>query len=93
MDIEQYDQHEPDKYLRGLWQKQTDLKMLKAFRNYFSIVASPPVSFDNFTTLINEYRRKPPFNFSNPVDNLGGVVQVANKFFFKKQILIFNPCL
>lgn len=75
MDIEQYDQHEPDKYLRGLWQKQTDLKMLKAFRNYFSIVASPPVSFDNFTTLINEYRRKPPFNFSNPVDNLGGVVQ------------------
>ncbi|XP_043474610.1 guanylate cyclase 32E isoform X1 [Leptopilina heterotoma] len=77
VDIEQYDQHEPDKYLRGLWQKQTDLKMLKAFRNYFSIVASPPVSFDNFTTLINEYRRKPPFNFSNPVDNLGGVVQIV----------------
>lgn len=84
VDIEQYEEQEPDKYLRGLWQKHTDSKVLKTFRNYFSIVASPPVSFENFTALINEYRKKPPFNFSNPIDNLGGVVQVT------KQELIFR---
>ena len=79
MDIEQYDEKEPDKYLRGLWQKHTDSKMLKVFRSYFSVVASAPINYDNFTTLINEYRKKPPFNFSNPIDNLGGVVQVTKQ--------------
>ncbi|KAK0087232.1 hypothetical protein PV325_001474 [Microctonus aethiopoides] len=77
VDIEQYDAQQPDKYLRGLWQKQTDTSILRAYKSYFSIVASAPVNFDNFTRLIHEYRQKPPFNFSNPLAHVGGVVQIV----------------
>ncbi|XP_014300035.1 guanylate cyclase 32E [Microplitis demolitor] len=77
VDTEQYDEKQPDKYLRGLWQKQTDLSLLRAYKSYFSIVASAPVNFDNFTRLIHQYRQKPPFKFSNPLANVGGIVQIV----------------
>ncbi|XP_071581869.1 receptor-type guanylate cyclase Gyc76C-like [Temnothorax nylanderi] len=77
VDIEQYDEKRPSKYLRGLWQKKTDLSVVNAYRNYFSIVASAPINFTNFTQLVNEYRQKPPFNFTNPLANVGGIVQVT----------------
>ncbi|XP_025074947.1 guanylate cyclase 32E [Pogonomyrmex barbatus] len=77
VDIEQYDEKRPDKYLRGLWQKETDLSIVNAYRSYFSIVASAPINIMNFTKLINEYRQKPPFNFTNPLANIGGVVQIV----------------
>lgn len=96
MDIEQYDESQPDKYLRGLWQKETDFSVLKAYRSYFSIVASAPMGFDNFTRLINDYRQKPPFNYRNPLANVGGVVQVTKNIvkinksnFEKNQKLMF----
>lgn len=77
VDIEQYDEELPDKYLRGLLQQQTDLSVMNAYRSYFSIVASASINFKNFTRLINEYRQKAPFNFTNPLANIGGVVQVT----------------
>ncbi|XP_066598424.1 guanylate cyclase 32E [Prorops nasuta] len=77
VDLEQYDEKQPDKYLRGLWQEQTDLSLLKAYRSYFSIVASAPINFENFTELINDYRQRPPFNFPNPLANVGGFVQIV----------------
>ncbi|XP_067205075.1 guanylate cyclase 32E [Linepithema humile] len=77
VDIEQYDEERPDKYLRGLWQKETNLTIVKAYRSYFSIVASTPINFMNFTRLVNEYRQKPPFNFTNPLAHVGGIVQAV----------------
>ncbi|XP_011686974.1 PREDICTED: guanylate cyclase 32E isoform X2 [Wasmannia auropunctata] len=77
VDIEQYDEKHPNKYLRGLWQKETDLSIVNAYRSYFSIVASTPINFMNFTRLVNEYRQKPPFNFTNPLANIGGIVQIV----------------
>ncbi|XP_011254353.1 guanylate cyclase 32E [Camponotus floridanus] len=77
VDIEQYDEKRPDKYLRGLWQKEMDLSIVNAYRSYFSIVASAPINFMNFTRLVNKYRQKPPFNFTNPLAKVGGVVQIV----------------
>ncbi|XP_020284969.1 guanylate cyclase 32E isoform X2 [Pseudomyrmex gracilis] len=77
VDIEQYDENHPDKYLRGLWQEKIDLSVVNAYRSYFSIVASAPINFMNFTRLVNEYRQKPPFNFTNPLATIGGVVQIV----------------
>lgn len=79
VDIEQYDEKRPNKYLRGLWQKKTDLSIVNAYRSYFSIVASAPINLMNFTRLVNEYRQKPPFNFTNPLANVGGIVQVTTR--------------
>lgn len=79
VDIEQYDEKRAHKYLRGLWQKETDLSIVNAYRSYFSIVASAPINFMNFTRNVNEYRQKPPFNFTNPLANVGGIVQVTTR--------------
>ncbi|XP_012148117.1 guanylate cyclase 32E isoform X1 [Megachile rotundata] len=77
VDIEQYDEKRPDKYFRGLWQKKTNSSILRAYRSYFSVVASAPIYSRNFTRQVNEYRQKPPFNFSNPLANVGGIVQIV----------------
>ncbi|XP_015431472.1 PREDICTED: guanylate cyclase 32E [Dufourea novaeangliae] len=77
VDIEQYDEKRPDKYFRGLWQKRTNSSILKAYRSYFSVVASPPIYSRNFTRLVNGYRQRPPFNFTNPLANVGGIVQIV----------------
>lgn len=99
VDIEQYDQERPDKYLRGLWQKETNLSIVKAYRSYFSIVASTPINFINFTRLVNEYRQKPPFNFANPLAHVGGIVQVTTRddenyerIFYSLRILHTHVC-
>lgn len=77
VDIEQYDEKRPDKYFRGLWQKKTNSSILKAYRSYFSVVASTPIYSKNFTRMVNEYRQRPPFNFTNPLANIGGIIQVT----------------
>lgn len=77
VDIEQYDEKRPDKYFRGLWQRKTNSSILKAYRSYFSVVASAPIYSTNFTRMVNSYRQKPPFNFSNPLANMGGIIQVT----------------
>lgn len=77
VDIEQYDEKRPDKYFRGLWQRKTNSSILKAYRSYFSVVASAPIYSGNFTRMVNAYRQRPPFNFSNPLANMGGIIQVT----------------
>ncbi|KAK1134117.1 hypothetical protein K0M31_011899 [Melipona bicolor] len=77
VDIEQYDEKRPDKYFRGLWQEKTNSSILKAYRSYFSVVASTPIYSKNFTRMVNEYRQKPPFNFTNPLANMGGIIQIV----------------
>ncbi|KAL1132652.1 hypothetical protein AAG570_010604 [Ranatra chinensis] len=73
VDIEQYDEADPGKYLRGLLQDEVDPMALRGFRSYLGVVPSPPKGFHNFTLQVNAYMEKPPFNFPNPVGYLGGV--------------------
>ncbi|KAG5320428.1 GCY3E cyclase, partial [Pseudoatta argentina] len=75
IDIEFYDEKHPNKYLKGLLQTNMDFSIIRAYRSYFSIVASAPINYMNFTRLVNKYRQKPPFNFTNPSANVGGIVQ------------------
>ncbi|XP_018338733.1 PREDICTED: guanylate cyclase 32E-like [Trachymyrmex septentrionalis] len=77
IDIEFYDEKHPNKYLKGLLQKNIDFSIIRAYRSYFSIVASAPINYMNFTRLVNKYRQKPPFNFTNPSANVGGIVQIV----------------
>ncbi|XP_024220627.1 guanylate cyclase 32E [Bombus impatiens] len=77
VDIEQYDEKRPDKYFRGLWQKKTNSSILKAYRSYFSVVASAPIYSKNFTRMVNQYRQKHPFYFTNPLANMGGIIQIV----------------
>ncbi|KAG5320032.1 GCY3E cyclase, partial [Acromyrmex heyeri] len=77
IDIEFYDEKHPNKYLKGLLQKNMDFSIIRAYRSYFSIVASAPINYMNFTRLVNKYRQKPPFNFTNPSANVGGIVQIV----------------
>lgn len=90
VDIEQYDKYRPDKYLHGLLEENTNPSLLRAYESYFSIVGSATDYSDNFTNIINEYRKKPPFNFINPIENYGGVVQVSNLF---TDIFIYSICI
>jgi len=60
-----------------LWQQETDPSIINAYRSYFSVVASAPIDLTNFTRLVNKYRQKPPFNFTNPLAKIGGLVQVT----------------
>ncbi|XP_043487729.1 guanylate cyclase 32E [Polistes fuscatus] len=70
INFDQYDEQKPDKYLHGLYQDRIkDYSVLKAYRNYFGIVASAPIGYQNFTKLINDYMQKPPFNSTNPLSS------------------------
>ncbi|KAF7269656.1 hypothetical protein GWI33_017336 [Rhynchophorus ferrugineus] len=75
VDIEQYDNKNPSKYLRGLL-RDADLPndpiAQRAYRSYLGVVPSSPVGFENFTVLVNSYMERPPFNFPNPLSYFGG---------------------
>lgn len=76
VDVEQYDADNPEKYLTGMLSTKSDPILEKAFRSFFSVVPTPPKGFMNFSVKVNEYMEKPPFNFPNPLTQLGGVKQV-----------------
>ncbi|XP_030761658.1 guanylate cyclase 32E [Sitophilus oryzae] len=75
VDIEQYDDKNPSKYLRGLLRDAdlpNDPVAQKAYQSYLGVVPSSPVGFENFTALVNSYMEKAPFNFPNPLSYFGG---------------------
>lgn len=72
VDIEQYDNKNPTKYLKGLLRDEIDFAAENAFRNYLGVVPSSPLDNENFTILVNSYMEKAPFNYPNPVVFVGG---------------------
>ncbi|XP_054290482.1 guanylate cyclase 32E [Macrosteles quadrilineatus] len=76
-DIEQYDGDAPEKYLGGLLRDQSDPVAVRGFRSYLGVVPSSPRGYDNFSLLVNAYMERPPFNFPNPVDMVGGVKRIT----------------
>ncbi|KAL4112523.1 hypothetical protein QTP88_016294 [Uroleucon formosanum] len=77
VDVEQYDAENPGKYLTGMLSNKPDPILEKAFRSFFSVVPTPPRGFKNFSIKVNEYMEKPPFQFPNPLVQLGGVKQIS----------------
>ncbi|XP_022181653.1 guanylate cyclase 32E isoform X1 [Myzus persicae] len=77
VDVEQYDAENPGKYLTGMLSNKPDPILEKAFRSFFSVVPTPPRGFKNFSVKVNEYMEKPPFQFPNPLVQLGGVKQIS----------------
>ncbi|OXU27316.1 hypothetical protein TSAR_008171 [Trichomalopsis sarcophagae] len=69
VNTETYTDREPDVYVRGLMRNHTDTHSLGILQSYFSIIASAPIGYLNFTNKVNEYRQRPPFNFRNPLKN------------------------
>ncbi|CAB0016883.1 unnamed protein product [Nesidiocoris tenuis] len=76
VDITQYDESEPSKYLRGLLQDEIEPNCLKAFKFYLGVAPSPPTNLSYFSSQVNHYLEKPPFNYPNPVGYLGGGKQI-----------------
>lgn len=75
VDIEQYDDKNPSKYLRGLLMDgdaPNDPIAERAYRSYLGVVPSSPVGFENFTVMVNTYMELPPFSFPNPLSYFGG---------------------
>ncbi|XP_055934070.1 guanylate cyclase 32E-like [Argiope bruennichi] len=76
VDIEQYENQNPMKYLKGLLKDEIEEDAKKAFQSYLGVVASPPIGFEDFATKVNKYMQLPPFNFPNPVSSFGGMKKV-----------------
>ncbi|KAL1497780.1 hypothetical protein ABEB36_008678 [Hypothenemus hampei] len=75
VDIEQYDNKNPSKYLRGLLRDAdlpNDQVAQSAYKSYLGVVPTSPIGFENFTVMVNAYMEQPPFNFPNPLSYFGG---------------------
>lgn len=77
VDIEQYDEAYPEKYVRGLLRDKEihpgESHVFRAFRSFLGIVPSAPKGFRNFSVQVNKYMEGPPFNYRNPLTSLGGM--------------------
>ncbi|XP_076366170.1 guanylate cyclase 32E-like [Tachypleus tridentatus] len=76
VDIEQYDNQDPRRYLKGLLRDEIEDKAKTAFQSYLGVVGSPPMGFESFAVKVNQYMQLPPFNFKNPVGIFGGMKRV-----------------
>ncbi|XP_077283133.1 guanylate cyclase 32E [Arctopsyche grandis] len=80
IDIEQYDELDPNKYLHGLLRDKEvnsqDDFVSRAFRSFLGIVPSASKGFTNFSKEVNKYMEMPPFNYRNAVTKLGGMKMI-----------------
>lgn len=88
VDVEQYDPDQPDRYFSGILKndifgsiregRKGESLVEKAFQSYFGVFSSPPTGFDHFSLQVNRYMQMPPFQFPNPVNELGGLKHVRS---------------
>lgn len=71
VDIEQYDSRDPEKYLRGMLLDNPDPIAQAAYRSYIGVLPSAARGYENFTEQVNYYCEQPPFNFVNPLKDIG----------------------
>ncbi len=48
MDIEQYDNDDPEKYLQGLLASEQEPWVSEAYKSYLAVFPSPPIGFESF---------------------------------------------
>lgn len=77
VELEQYDERDPEKYLRGVLTSSPDPVILRALTGYLRVAPSPSANMKNFSVNVNEYMKKPPFNF--PGSTMKKVVSGAGK--------------
>lgn len=77
INIEPYNPKTPDKYLKDLFGLTVEPSLLECYKNYLVIVPSPAQEFEQFSRKVNEYLKKPPFNFGNPLASLGKEKKVS----------------
>lgn len=53
MDIEQYDEGDPEKYLKGLLHNEQEEWVGDAYRSYLAVFPSPTIGFDEFATKVS----------------------------------------
>lgn len=53
VDLEQYAAAEPEKYLRGILNNDTDDAAVKAYQSYLAIIPSAPVEFGEFAKQVS----------------------------------------
>ncbi|KAB0802102.1 hypothetical protein PPYR_04288 [Photinus pyralis] len=84
IDLDEYDQTAPTKYLRDFLRGEKNLVAQRAYQNYLGVIPSSPVGFKNFTALVNTYMEKPPFNFPNPLNffGLGKMIRAEAAFLY-----------
>ncbi|KAK4875872.1 hypothetical protein RN001_012294, partial [Aquatica leii] len=84
VDIEEYDQDAPTKYLRDFLRDEMNFVAQRAYQSYLGVIPSSPVGFKNFTNLVNVYMEKPPFNFPNPLNyfGLGKMIRAEAAFLY-----------
>lgn len=85
VDVEQYDPDQPDRYFSGILkndifgsirERKGESLVEKAFQSYLGVFSSPPTGFDHFAIQVNRYMQMAPFQFLNPVNELGGLKHV-----------------
>ncbi|KAI1292246.1 Guanylate cyclase 32E [Halotydeus destructor] len=80
VDVEQYDAADPAKYFRGVLPVEGGKEEVaeRAYQSYIGIVSSPPngTVYETFTRQVNQYMQLPPFQFHNPVNNIGGLKRI-----------------
>ena len=53
VDLEQYAASEPEKYLRGVLNNETEQAAIRAYQSYLAIIPSAPVDFDEFAKQVS----------------------------------------
>lgn len=85
VDVEHYDPDRPERYFSGILkndvfgsirERMGESLVEKAFQSYLGVFSSPPSGFDHFAIQVNRYMQMPPFQFLNPVRDLGGLKHV-----------------
>ncbi|KAK5645421.1 hypothetical protein RI129_006721 [Pyrocoelia pectoralis] len=84
IDLDEYDQAAPTKYLRDFLRDEKNVVAQRAYQSYLGVIPSSPVGFKNFTSLVNTYMEKPPFNFPNPLNyfGLGKMIRAEAAFLY-----------
>ncbi|XP_072943513.1 guanylate cyclase 32E isoform X2 [Epargyreus clarus] len=72
VDVEKYEPEEAIRYLVGPLRNEPEAKTIKAFRSYLAVTPSPSPSYPVFAREVNRRLQMPPFNFTNPLIQLGG---------------------
>lgn len=55
VDLEQYAASEPEKYLRGILNNDTEEAAVRAYQSYLAIIPSAPIEFDEFAGKVSPF--------------------------------------
>jgi hypothetical protein len=60
-------------------ESEEDIIAQRLFRYYIGVMSSPASGFQEFSRQVNRYLELPPFQFSNPLNDVGGQRRVCRE--------------